>query len=199
MSRQSHIITHADILPLADYETIRSEKREENILRKKYRQMAVGPYATITFESWDSMWLQVQEMLRIEKGGEEQLADELIAYNPMVPGGSELTATLMFEIDDEDRRRVFLSKIGGIENHIGIEFDGEYVAAEPEMDVDRTSAGGKASAVQFLHFAFTRDQVTKFVSGKGQAMLRIDHPNYGHAVLFDTDRRAELARDFAAA
>lgn len=197
MSRDSHVITEADILPLSDYETIRLEKREENILRKKFRQMAVGPYATITFESWDSMWLQVQEMLRIEKGGAEQVNDELTAYNPMVPNGSELTATLMFEIDDEERRRAFLSKLGGVENHIGIEFDGEYVAAEPEMDVDRTNADGKASAVQFLHFPFSADQVAKWLAGQGQAMLRIDHPNYGHAVLIDKDRRSELARDFS--
>lgn len=198
MSRDSHVITEADILPLSDYETIRLEKREENILRKKFRQMAVGPYATITFESWDSMWLQVQEMLRIEKGGAEQVNDELTAYNPMVPNGSELTATLMFEIDDEVRRRAFLSKLGGVENHIGIEFDGEYVAAEPEMDVDRTNADGKASAVQFLHFPFSREQVSKWKAGTGQAMLRINHAHYGHAVLIDTDRRSELGRDFSA-
>jgi hypothetical protein len=196
MPRDTRTITEADILPLADYELIRKEKREENILRKKFRQMAVGPYATITFESWDSMWLQVQEMLRIEKGGHAQMADELAAYNPMIPGGSELTATLMFEIDDEDRRRAFLSKIGGVENSISIEVDGEIIAAEPEMDVDRTDASGKASAVQFLHFPFTKKQIAKWNSVTGQAMLRIDHPNYGHAALIDADRRMELGRDF---
>ena len=196
MPRDTRTITEADILPLADYELIRKEKHEENILRKKFRQMAVGPYATITFESWDSMWLQVQEMLRIEKGGSAQVADELAAYNPMIPDGSELTATLMFEIDDEDRRRVFLSKLGGVENCISIEVDGEKIAAEPEMDVDRTNADGKASAVQFLHFPFTQAQIAKWHAGTGQAMLRIDHPNYGHAALIDADRRSELGRDF---
>lgn len=196
MPRDTCTITEADILPLADYELIRKEKREENILRKKFRQLAVGPYATITFESWDSMWLQVQEMLRIEKGGSEQLVDELAAYNPMIPDGSELTATLMFEIDDEVRRRNFLSKLGGVENCISIELDGERIGAEPEMDVDRTNADGKASAVQFLHFRFTPQQVEKWLSGAGQAMLRIDHSNYGHAAMIDVDARAELARDF---
>jgi hypothetical protein len=197
MPRDHRTITNADIMSLQDYEIIRKEKREENILRKKYRQMAIGPHAMITFECWDSMWLQVQEMLRIEKGGDGQLADELAAYNPMIPNGSELTATLMFEIDDEDRRRALLSKLGGIEQTIFIDLDGERIAAEPEQDVDRTTADGKVSAVQFLHFAFTPAQKVKWLSGEGQAMLRIDHVNYGHAAMIDTARRTELARDFA--
>lgn len=196
MPRNQHIITHADILSLADYETIRKEKREENILRKRYRQFAIGPHATITFESWDSMWLQVQEMLRIEKGGTAQIPDELAAYNPMIPGGRELNATLMFEIDDEERRKVFLGKMGGVEQMIFIELDGERIAAEPEQDVDRTSRNGKASAVQFLHFAFTDAQAEKWRSGNGSAMILIDHPEYGHAAVIDASGRNELARDF---
>ena len=196
MPRDHRTITNADIMSLQDYEIIRKEKREENILRKKYRQMAIGPHAMITFECWDSMWLQVQEMLRIEKGGDGQLADELAAYNPMIPNGSELTATLMFEIDDEDRRRALLSKLGGIEQTIFIDLDGERIAAEPEQDVDRTTSDGKVSAVQFLHFAFTPVQRTKWLSGEGQIMLRIDHANYGHAAIIDSGRRTELARDF---
>ena len=196
MPRSEHTITTDDVLSLEDYECIRKEKREESILRKKYRQMAIGPHAMITFESWDSMWMQVQEMLRIEKGGDEQLADELEAYSPMVPNGSELTATLMFEIDDEDRRKTFLSKMGGVEQMIFIDLDGERIGAEPEQDVDRTSRDGKASAVQFLHFAFTAVQVEKWLSGNGTAMIRIDHSEYGHAAIIDEAHRLELARDF---
>jgi hypothetical protein len=196
MPRHQHIITAADILSQDDYETIRKEKREENILRKRYRQFAIGPHATITFESWDSMWLQIQEMLRIEKGGEAQLADELEAYNPMIPDGSELTATLMFEIDDEVRRKVFLMKLGGVEQTIFIDIDGERIAAEPEQDVDRTSTGGKVSAVQFLHFRFSADQIAKWKSGAGTVMVRIDHPEYGHAAIIDMSGRTELLRDF---
>jgi Protein of unknown function (DUF3501) len=195
MPRDQFIITDSDILPPADYELIRKEKREENILRKRYRQFAIGPHATMTFESWDSMWLQVQEMLRIEKGGAGQLADELSAYNPMIPNGRELTATLMFEIDDEARRKVFLNKLGGVEKTIFIDLDGDHIHAEPENDVDRTSAGGKASAVQFLHFAFTDAQAGKWLSGEGTAMIRIDHVEYGHGAMIDEARRSELSRD----
>jgi Protein of unknown function (DUF3501) len=195
MPRDQFIITEADILPPADYELIRKEKREENILRKRYRQFSIGPHATMTFESWDSMWLQVQEMLRIEKGGAEQLVDELSAYNPMIPNGRELTATLMFEIDDEARRKVFLNKLGGVEKTIFIDLDGDRIHAEPENDVDRTSAGGKASAVQFLHFAFTDAQAVKWLSGEGTAMIRIDHTDYGHGAVIDEARRSELSQD----
>jgi hypothetical protein len=194
--RNTYDITRSDILSLTDYEIIRKEKREENILRKKYRRIAVGPYATITFECWDSMWLQIQEMLRIEKGGEAQIPDELEAYNPLVPGGRELTATLMFEIDDEIRRRAFLSKLGGVERTIAILLGDDIIEAAPEMDVDRTSDDGKASAVQFLHFVFTDDQVAKWRSGERQAMLRINHSEYGHAALIDSAQRQELSRDF---
>ncbi len=195
MPRDQFIITEADILPPADYELIRKEKREENILRKRYRQFSIGPHATMTFESWDSMWLQVQEMLRIEKGGAEQLADELSAYNPMIPNGRELTATLMFEIDDEARRKVFLNKLGGVEKTIFIDIDGDRIHAEPENDVDRTSAGGKASAVQFLHFPFTDAQAVKWLSGEGTAMIRINHADYGHGAVIDEARRSELGQD----
>lgn len=197
MPRSQNIITEADIMPLPEYESIRKEKREENILRKRYRQFSIGPHATITFESWDSMWLQIQEMLRIEKGGADQLPGELAAYNPMVPNGRQLNATLMFEIDDEVRRTVFLNKMGGVEQMIFIELGGDRIAAEPEQDVDRTSRDGKASAVQFLHFNFTEDQVKKWKSGEGSAMVLIDHPEYGHAAVIDQAGRSELARDFA--
>jgi predicted SnoaL-like aldol condensation-catalyzing enzyme len=197
MPRDSYVITESDIMSPTDYELIRKEKREESILRKRYRQIAIGPHSTITFECWESMWLQIQEMLRIEKGGADQLVDELTAYNPMVPDGRELTATLMFEIDDEVRRRAFLTKLGGVEQMIFIDLDGDRILAEPEQDVDRTSADGKASAVQFLHFAFTATQVEKWRSGAGNCMIRIDHPAYGHAAIIDAAQRRELERDFA--
>ena len=100
-----HEITAADILPLEAYERVRDEKRRAVREVKANRRVSVGPYATFYFENYDTMWLQVQEMLRIEKGGEAQLADELEAYNPMIPKGNELTATVMFEIENPDRRR----------------------------------------------------------------------------------------------
>ncbi|MEL6874894.1 MAG: DUF3501 family protein [Pseudomonadota bacterium] len=195
MPRDEHVITSDDIISLSDYELIRKEKRQESILRKKFRRLAIGPHATIQFESWDSMWLQVQEMLRIEKGGEEQLVDELAAYNPMIPNGSEFTATLMFEIDEEDRRTAFLKGLGGVDKHIHLTIGDHKVTAEPEQDIDRTRADGKASAVQFLHFELKEEQVNAWKSGEGQVMIQIDHPNYGHAAIISDECRRDMARD----
>jgi hypothetical protein len=197
MPRDTRTITPDDIMELGVYETIRVEKREEAILRKRFRRLSVGPHVTVTFENWDSMWMQVQEMLRIEKGGAEQLVDELAAYNPMIPNGSELTATLMFEIDDARIRERILSGLGGVEDHIAITLGNDRIAAVPEGDVARTRSDGKASSVHFLHFPFTGDQVARWKAGEEQATFRIDHPNYGHIALIGPDVRRELARDFA--
>jgi hypothetical protein len=197
MPHDTRTITPDDIMDLGTYETIRVEKREEAILRKRFRRLSVGPHVTVTFENWDSMWLQVQEMLRIEKGGAEQLVDELAAYNPMIPNGSELTATLMFEIDDPRIRERILSGLGGVEDHIAITLGEDRIAAVPEGDVARTRSDGKASSVHFLHFPFTGDQVARWKAGEEQASFRIDHSNYGHIALIGPDVRRELARDFA--
>lgn len=195
MPRDEHAITKDDIISLSDYELIRNEKRQESILRKKFRRLAIGPYATIQFESWDSMWLQIQEMLRIEKGGDEQLVDELHAYNPMIPNGSEFTGTLMFEIDEEERRTAFLKTLGGVDQHIHLVIGDHKITAEPEQDIDRTRADGKASAVQFLHFSITDEQANIWKSGEGQVMIQIDHPNYGHAAIISDECRRDMARD----
>lgn len=195
MPRDEHVITKDDIISLEDYELIRKEKRQESILRKKFRRLAIGPYATIQFESWDSMWLQIQEMLRIEKGGDEQLVDEMEAYNPMIPNGSEFTGTLMFEIDEEERRTAFLKTLGGVDQHIHLVIGNHKITAEPEQDIDRTRSDGKASAVQFLHFPLTDEQAAIWKSGEGQVMIQIDHPNYGHAAIIGEECRRDMARD----
>lgn len=196
MPRDTRTIVAEDMLDLSDYAKIRKEKREENVLRKHFRRISVGPHVTVFFESYDTMWSQVQEMLYIEKGGEAQLADELAAYNPMIPNGLELTATLMFEIDDERLRRTVLGRLGGVEDHIYLLVAGEKIPAVPEQDVERTSAAGKASSVHFLHFPFTPSQVTAFVGGTAPVTFNIDHPAYGHIAILPEDVRAELSKDF---
>ena len=196
MPRDHRTITADDILPVDQYEMIRADKKQEAIARKKLTRISVGPYATVLFENWDSMWLQIQEMLRIEKGGEAQLADELSAYEPMVPKGSELTCTMLIEIGDAARRDAFLRTVGGIENHIAIEVGGHVIRARPEGDIVRTrESDGKASAVHFFHFDFPQEAVAAWRSGVGNAMLLIDHPNYGHAAIIGADARAFLARE----
>jgi Protein of unknown function (DUF3501) len=196
MSRNSRTITTADILPLCQYELIRADKKAEALARKRLTRIAVGPHATALFETWDSMWLQIQEMLRIEKGGAEQLVDELAAYDPMVPKGRELTCTLLFEVADPDRRDAFLRTIGGVEDHVAIQVGGEVIRARPEGDLERTRASdNKASAVHFFHFDFTPAAIAAWVAGEGNALLMIDHPSYGHAALISPETRAFLARE----
>jgi hypothetical protein len=197
MPRDARLITHADILPLADYARIRKEKREENVLRKKLRRLHVGPFATVLFENYDTMWMQVQEMLYIEKGGDAQLADELAAYNPMIPSGNELTCTLMFEIEDELTRRRLLSRLGGVEDHIFLLIGAHRVAAVPEQDVERTNAQGKASSVHFLHFPLDEAQRAAFADPAQPAMFAIEHENYGHIAIMSETMRSELQRDLS--
>ena len=196
MPRDTRTITADDILPTAQYELIRADKKQEAIARKALTRISVGPYATVLFETWDSMWLQIQEMLRIEKGGAEQLVDELAAYDPMVPKGAELTATVLFEIEDEVRRGAFLRSIGGIEQHVAIDVAGHIAKARPEGDVERTrESDGKASSVHFFHFDLSPEAVAAWKSGEGRVMLVIDHPAYGHATLIGDQSREYLARE----
>ena len=173
MSKEKKQIEKEDLIPTDVYAKNRKQIRKDLVEFKKDRRIALGPYATFYFESFETMVAQVQEMLHIEKGGDEQLKDELIAYNPLVPNGKELVATLMFEIDNPLSRGAFLGKVGGIEEKIFMKIDNEKVKAVPENDVDRTSAEGKASSVQFIHFKFNDDQISKFKSGKSPLNLEL--------------------------
>ncbi len=189
-------LTRDDILPMADYLKVRLEKRRALVALKRHRQLHVGPHVTVTFECWDSMWYQIQEMLYIEKGGDEQLADELAAYAPMVPNGGELVVTLMFEIDDPTRRVKILGSLGGVEKTIAITFGDHAVKAVSEQDVDRTSADGKTSAVHFLHFPFTAEQIAAFRKRDAQAIFAIGHPAYQHMAVLPESVRDSVVQDF---
>ena len=196
MSKEKRQIEKTDLMAADVYAKSRKESRKELVEFKKNRRIALGPYATFYFESFETMLAQVQEMLYIEKGGDEQLKDELIAYNPLVPNGKELTATLMFEIDNPVSRAAFLGKVGGIENNIFMKIDNEIVKALPEQDVDRTSDTGKASSVQFIHFKFSDDQVLNFKSGSVNIELGIDHKEYMHSTSMTVDNIKSLSADF---
>ena len=191
-----HKLAKADILPPEDYERIRDTRRREIIDMKKNRRVAVGPYATFYFENYDTMWLQVQEMLRIEKGGAEQLQDELRAYNPLIPKGRELTATVMFEIPDAQLRASVLATLGGVEKCFSLRFAGETVTGKPEEDLDYTSAEGKASSVQFVHFHFAPAQIAKFRAPDAEVTVAVNHTGYGHMAIMPQAMRQALCKDF---
>ena len=197
MPKDKREIQKSDIMPLDAYIKDRKELRKNIVNFKKNRRVALGPYATFYFESYETMLAQVQEMLYIEKGGDEQLQDELIAYNPLIPNGKELTATLMFEIDNPISRAAFLGKVGGIEEMVFMKINGETVKAVPEEDVDRTSAEGKASSVQFIHFNFTDEQIQKFKSNDVNIELGMDHKEYSHTTKLSKENIASLSADFS--
>ena len=196
MPKEKKEIKKNDILPLDIYTKQRKELRKNIVEFKKNRRVSLGPYATFYFESYETMLAQVQEMLYIEKGGDEQLKDELTAYNPLIPNGKELVATLMFEIDNPVSRATFLGKVGGIEKNVFMKVDGEIVKAVPEEDVDRTSAEGKASSVQFIHFNFSDDQIAKFKSKKVTVEIGIDHKEYQHYTKLSEQNINTLSSDF---
>ena len=195
--REKKEIQKEDIMPLDVYIKNRKELRKNIVSFKKDRRIALGPYATFYFESYETMLAQVQEMLYIEKGGEEQLKDELTAYNPLIPNGKELTATLMFEIDNPVSRSAFLSKVGGIEEKVFIKIDGESIKASPEKDVDRTSAEGKASSVQFIHFKLSDEQIQKFKSEGVEVEIGINHKEYSHTTKLSSVNLSSLSADFS--
>ena len=197
MPREKKEILKEDIMPLDVYIKNRKELRKNIVSFKKDRRIALGPYATFYFESYETMLAQVQEMLYIEKGGEEQLKDELTAYNPLIPNGKELTATLMFEIDNPVSRSAFLSKVGGIEEKVFIKIDGESIKANPEKDVDRTSAEGKASSVQFIHFKLSDEQIKKFKSKGAEVEIGINHKEYSHTTKLSLANLSSLSADFS--
>jgi hypothetical protein len=196
MIMRKHEITAGDLMSVEAYAKVRKERRAALVQRKKLRRLAIGPVCSIHFENYESMWFQVQEMLYIEKGGPEQIPGELAAYNPLIPKGAELVATVLFEIDDPDQRKAMLSRLGGIEETAFIEIGGERITGVPEADQDRTTAEGKASSVQFIHFPFTAKQIEAFRKPDARVLVGFNHPHYGHIAVMPENVRAALAEDF---
>ena len=194
--KNQRIIQKSDLLAPDVYEKNRRQMRKELVEFKKDRRVPLGPYATFYFECYETMLAQVQEKLHIEKGGDEQLNDELTAYNPLIPNGKELVSTLMFEIDNPVIRATFLGKLGGVEENVFIKIDNDIIYGKPEIDVDRTSAEGKASSVQFIHFEFDQNQISKFKGNNVSIELGIDHKEYSHSTKLSESTIKALSSDF---
>ena len=196
MTRENKIVEKKDLIQNDIYAKNRKYIRKKLVELKKNRRVEIGPHATFYFENYETMCGQIQEMLYIEKGGDEQLKDELEAYNPLIPKGKELIATLMFEIDDLNLRTDFLGKVGGIEEKVYLQVEKEIIQAKPEVDIDRTSEDGKASSVQFVHFYFSEKQIDKFKDINTTIILGIDHSLYNHMTKISEDTRNSLIKDF---
>lgn len=193
----ARVLTRADIMAMDDYARIRREKRRALSVLRRARRVEVGPHASLSFENRETVWMQIHEMLHVERGGEAQIADELAAYNPLIPNGAELVATLMFEIDNPERRARFLGRAGGIERAVELRIGASVAPAAPEGDVERTSAAGKASAVHFLRFPLSAAQIAAFRDPDETLAVAIAHPAYSHAATLDSGARAALAEDLA--
>ena len=196
MTIENRKIESSDLLEYSTYAKERRSIRKEVVQMKKNRRVELGPHSTFYFENFFTMKAQIQEMLYIEKGGDEQLKDELEAYNPLVPQGSELVATYMFEIDNPITRKKVLSSLGNVENKLFISINGTKLYAAPEEDVDRTDNSGKTSSVHFIHFKFSDKQVEEFKNSSSKIEIGTDHDNYLHSTVLSKEVKEALAKDF---
>lgn len=190
-------ITREDIIPDAEFARQRKERRAALLPMKRLRRLALGPVCTVHFECFETMLFQVQEMLLVEKGGEAQIADELAAYNPLIPQGSELVATVMFEIDEPVRRAATLARLGGVEDRFFVQVGSDKVRGVPEGDVERTREDGKTSSVHFLRFPLSPQHIAVFRDPGVSVLVGCDHEEYAHLAGLSPATRAELSRDFA--
>jgi hypothetical protein len=189
-------VTRDDLLPDAEFAKVRRERRAALLPIKRLRRIELGPICTVYFECFETMLFQVQEMLLTERGGEAQIEDELTAYNPLIPQGSELVATIMFEVDDPLRREAALARLGGVEDSFYIEVGGERFPGRPDGDEERTREDGKTSSVHFFHFGLTPEAIARFRDPKTTILIGCDHPEYSHMAVLSPATRAELSRDF---
>ncbi len=175
-------LTPANLLSLEDYAKQRADFRSKVIAHKKNRKVHLGEHATLYFEDSLTMQYQVQEMLRIERIFEEEgINDELTAYNPLIPDGSNLKATFMVEYEDVEERKAALAKLIGIENKVWIQIAGfDKVHPIANEDLDRTTEE-KTSSVHFLRFEFTPEMIAAAKQGAAMAM-GIEHENYSFEV-----------------
>lgn len=190
-------ISASDLMSDAEFSKVRKERRAALLPIKRLRRVHLGPHCTFYFECYDTMLFQIQEMLLIEKGGAAQIPDELAAYNPLVPQGRELIATIMFEVEDPVRRAEVLARLGGVEDLLYIKVGETKIFGLADGDEERTRDDGKTSAVHFLHFPLAPEQIAQFRDPATTIMIGSDHESYAHMALLSPATRAELARDFS--
>jgi hypothetical protein len=191
-------ITRDSLLTLEAYAKARKEFRGRVLAHKKPRTVHLGEHVTLLFEDELTVRYQVQEMLRIEKVFEEAgIQDELDAYNPLVPDGSNFKATMLIEYEDAGDRQAALARLIGIEDRVWIQVEGcPRVHAIADEDLDRED-GSKTSAVHFVRFELTPEMVAALKYGVGLA-IGVDHPNYTATVsAVPDDTRASLVADLA--
>ena len=190
----SRLIRASELLPNARYKEMRREFFQRGIEETRKRRVSLGPHATLTFQSRELVLIQLQEMLLAEPDANPE--EELEAYNPLVPDGSSLVFTLMFEIDSPVLREQTLLQLGGVEKTLELRLPPSLavsgVPLEERVEVQRTSREGKTSAVHFMRFALSRQQAE---AAKGPVVVACTHPHYGHSATLSPDAWEEIRRD----
>lgn len=189
-------LTLTSLLENKAFEAIRASKQKEIIALKKRRRLFVGPFAIFDFECFETLWWQIQEMVRIEKGGVDQQRDELAVYQPLLPQGSDWRATCMLEIPEETHRRTILKTLGHIEYTIALSVGDFSIRAEPlEPEDIRTTDAGKTSAVHFLKFMLPTPVKKQLLEGTPSVSLQFEHPHYTHTAVFPPSLLETLKQD----
>lgn len=190
-------LTHSDLMSLEQYARERPAFRAKVLEHKKNRQVALGPNATLYFEDTLTIQYQVQEMLRIERIFEpDGIDDELSAYNPLIPDGSNWKATFMLEYPDVEVRKRELARLIGVENKVWVQVDGhDKVYAIADEDLERAT-DEKTSSVHFMRFELNDEMVQALKGGVGLAM-GVDHENLKVTVTVPDAVRASLVNDLS--
>ena len=182
-----------DVLDLTTYEKQRKDIRPKIIEIKNKRRLHVGPRVTYLFETYDTMWYQVQEMTRAERIVEEEgITGELNTYNELIPDTNQLSASMFIEIDDIAERKSFLTQTVDLPDHTYLEVDGEKIV--PIFD-PRQGSEDKLSSVQYLKFDLTENQVKKFSDSAARISLGFDHLVYTYVYELTTEQKNTLYED----
>jgi len=191
------MLTHADLHSLEEYSRIRNDFKRHAVNHRKQRQVMVGNHMTVHFEDLVTVKYQIQEMLLIEKTfSREGIQDELDAYNPLIPTGTNLKATLTIEYSDPDVRDQKLRELRRVEDQVFVQvFGHEPVYAIANEDMDR-SDDTKTSAVHFLRFEFTEEMIADLRDPDRDLFVGIDHPRYNETVKVNNETKQILIRDF---
>jgi len=191
-----HKLTRADLFTLEAYADARPAFRTQVLAHKKCRTLHLGDHLTLLFEDRQTVQYQIQEMLRIERIFEAAgIQDELDAYNPLIPDGSNLKATLLVEYEDEQQRRRELQRLRGLEDHIELQVGAESITAIADEDMERSN-DDKTAAVHFLRFELTPAMIADWKDG-AEVVVRSTHPASVVAATLSADRRHALTADFA--
>ena len=191
-------VTLDEIMGLERYEQARDECRQSIIALKKHRRVSVGDQVTFVFENHDTMWFQIQEMLRAERLSDlDRVRQEVEVYNALIPDPSELSATMLIEITEAGQIRERLVRLIGIDQAVTMKV-GNDILVRAEFEEGR-SKEDKLSAVQYVRFRFSDAARRAFLDRTQPVRLIIDHPNYRHHAVLDGPLRDSLAQDLQAA